>query len=79
VVPSGAPEDELAAKYKAKADEVEAAGFHRFAVTMSSLAETYGREAERIRKEHNCEEEAEEDTEAQQSPPGDSLKAAPEE
>ena len=78
VVSSGAPEDELAAKYNTKADEVEAAGYHRFAVTMRSLADTYAREAERIRKEHNFEEETEADNEAQQSPPGDSLKAAPE-
>lgn len=55
VVPSGAPEDELAATYNAKADEVEAAGYHRFAVTVRSLAETYSREAERIRKEHSYE------------------------
>lgn len=66
VVPSGAPEDELAAKYNAKADEVEAAGYHRFAVTMRSLAETYAREAERIRKEHSFEEETEAGDGAQQ-------------
>lgn len=66
VVPSGAPEDELAAKYNAKADEVEAAGFHRFAVTMRSLGETYAREAKRIRKEHSFEEEAEAGDDAQQ-------------
>ena len=61
VVASGAPEDELAAKYRAKADDVEAAGFHRFAVTMRSLADTYAREAERIRKEHGFEEAEEDD------------------
>jgi hypothetical protein len=50
--PSGKPEDELAEKYTAKADEVEKAGYYRFAVTMRSLAEKYAQEAERIRKEH---------------------------
>ena len=59
VDPTGKPEDELAAKYTAKADEVEAAGFHRFAVTMRSLADTYAREAERIRKEHSVEADSE--------------------
>ena len=57
VVSSGAPEDELAGKYNAKADEVEAAGCHRLADTMRSLAERYTHEAERIRKEHGFEEE----------------------
>lgn len=66
VDPSGKPEDELAAKYNAKGDEVEAAGFHRLAVTMRSLAETYSREAERIRKEHSFEEETEAGDDAQQ-------------
>ena len=66
VDPTGKPEDELAAKYSAKADEVEAAGFHRLAVTMRSLAEIYAREAERIRKEHSFEEVTEAEDEAQQ-------------
>ncbi|MFA5205463.1 MAG: hypothetical protein WC708_13795 [Lentisphaeria bacterium] len=66
VDPSGKPEDELAAKYNAKADAVEAAGYHRFAVTMRSLAETYTREAERIRKENSIEEETEAGDGAQQ-------------
>ena len=65
VDPTGKPEDELAAKYNAKADVIEAAGFHRFAVTMRSLAGTYAREAERIRKEHRLEEDTEADNEAQ--------------
>ena len=66
VVPSGAPEDELAEKYKAKADKVETAGFHRLATTMRSLAETYTRKAERIRKEHRFEEVNSAEDEAQQ-------------
>ena len=77
VDPTGKPEDELAAKYSAKADEVESAGFHRLAVTVRSLAETYTREAERIRKEHRCEKEAEADAEPPQSPAADSQKATP--
>ena len=71
VDPSGKPEDELAAQYNAKADEVEAEGYHRFAVTMRSLAETYAREAERIRKEHSFEEETEAGADAQQQDPLD--------
>lgn len=71
VVPSGEPEDELASKYNAKADEIEAAGFHRVAVMMRSLAETYSREAERIRKEHSFEEQTEAEDEAQQEDPLD--------
>lgn len=66
VDPSGKPEDELAEKYNAKANAVEAAGCHRFAVTMRSLAETYAREAEQIRKEHSFEEETETGDGAQQ-------------
>ncbi len=56
----------MAEKYKAKADEVEAEGFHRVAVTMRSLAETYSREAERIRKKHCFKEQTEAEDEAQQ-------------
>ncbi len=66
VDPTGKPEMDLAEEYNVKADEVEAAGFHRVAVTMRSLAETYSREAERIRKEHSFEEETEVEGEAQQ-------------
>jgi hypothetical protein len=56
VDPSGKPEDELAAKYNREGDEVEAAGFHRLAVTMRSLAATYSREAEIIRRDHGFKE-----------------------
>jgi hypothetical protein len=66
VDPTGKPEDKLAAEYNAKADGVEAAGYHRFAVTMRSLAATYAREAERIRKEHSFKEATEAGAEAQQ-------------
>ncbi|MDL2321529.1 hypothetical protein LJC47_04215 [Desulfosarcina sp. OttesenSCG-928-B08] len=46
--PTGNPERELAKQFRTKADEVENAGFHRFAVTLKELADDYDREAERI-------------------------------
>lgn len=48
VDPTGKPERELAAKYRAQAEAIEGAGYHRLAVTLRELAETYEREAERI-------------------------------
>ena len=50
--PTGKPERELAEKYKQKAEEVENAGYHRFAVTLRKLAEGYEREAEVNVAEH---------------------------
>ena len=44
--PEGKPERELAEKYRKKADEVENAGFYRFATTLRDLAKTYNQEAE---------------------------------
>lgn len=44
--PTGAPERELARKYRTQAQEVEFAGFQRLAATLRDLAETYEREAE---------------------------------
>ena len=44
--PTGKPERELAQKYKQKAEEVENAGYHRFADTLRKLSEEYEREAE---------------------------------
>lgn len=52
VDPTGKPERELAEKYKQKAEEVENAGYHRFAVTLRKLAERYEREAEVNVAEH---------------------------
>lgn len=52
VDPTGKPELELAEQYRKKAEEVEDAGYQRFAVTLRSLSETYSREAERIVTEH---------------------------
>lgn len=45
--PTGTPERELAAKYRNQAEEVENAGYHRFATTLRGLADSYDREAER--------------------------------
>ena len=52
VDPTGAPEKELAKKYRLRADEVENAGFHRLAATLKDLAHSYEREAEKIIDEH---------------------------
>jgi hypothetical protein len=46
--PTGKPERDLAEKYRQKADEVENAGYQRFAVTLRSLSEFYDRDADRI-------------------------------
>ncbi len=53
--PTGEPERELAQKYKQKAEEVENAGYHRFADTLRKLAEGYEREAEIHIAEHDAE------------------------
>lgn len=50
--PTGKPERELAEKFRSKAEEVENAGFQRFAVTLRGLADGYDREAEQIIAEH---------------------------
>lgn len=44
---AGREELELAAKYRKKAEEVEACGYHRFADSLKELAASYEREAER--------------------------------
>src|SRR6185369_14994985 len=46
VDPTGAPERELAGKYRNQAEDVESAGFHRLATTLRELAESYVRQAE---------------------------------
>lgn len=48
VNPTGAPEKKLAEQLRSNAEEVENAGFQRFAVTLRSLAKNYDREAEQI-------------------------------
>jgi len=54
--PTGKPENDLAKDYRQKAEDIENAGFHRFAVTLRNLAEGYEREAERNIKEEEWEE-----------------------
>ncbi|MGK4331780.1 hypothetical protein [Lonsdalea quercina] len=48
VDPTGKPERELANQFRSKAEDVENAGFQRFAVTLRVLADGYDHEAERI-------------------------------
>ena len=57
VDPSGKPERELAEQFRNKAEEIENAGFQRFAVTLRGLADDYDRKAERIIAEHKREDE----------------------
>ena len=52
VDPTGKPERELAEQYRQKAEDVENAGYHRFAGTLRKLAEDYEREAERNIDKH---------------------------
>jgi hypothetical protein len=52
VDPTGQPERNLAEQFRGKAEEVENAGFQRFAVTLRDLGDGYDREAERIIKDH---------------------------
>ena len=52
VDPTGKPEKELAAKYRKKDEEVENAGYYRFANTLRSIADSYEDEAKRIIEEH---------------------------
>ena len=49
--PTGKPERELAAKYRAQAEAVEEAGYHRLGIALRKLADTYKREAERVSSE----------------------------
>ena len=48
VDPTGKPERELAEQFRSKAEEIENAGFQRFAVILRRLADDYDHEAERI-------------------------------
>jgi len=56
VDPTGKPEKELAEEYRRKAEDVENAGFQRFAVALRGLADGYAREADRIVAEHQQED-----------------------
>ena len=57
VDPSGKPERELAEQFRNKAEEIENAGFQRFAVILRDLADSYDQDAERIIAEHKREDE----------------------
>lgn len=52
VDPTGKPEEEFAAKYRQRAEEVEIHGYHRLAATLRDLAYSYEREAEQIIEGH---------------------------
>ena len=52
VDPSGSQEQNLAIKWRKKAEAIENEGFARFAVTLRELAESYDREADQIIKRH---------------------------
>lgn len=58
VDPTGKPERELAEQFRSKAEEIENAGFQRFAVTLRGLADSYDREAERVIRDHKDREDA---------------------
>ena len=55
--PSGKPEKELADNFRSKAEEIENAGFQRFAVTLRNLADRYDQEAEQIIDENKRNDE----------------------
>jgi len=57
VDPTGAPEFELAAKYRARAEEVENAGYQRVAAMLRGVGDTYEREGKSIVSQHESEEE----------------------
>jgi hypothetical protein len=57
VDPTGAPEKQLSATYRQKADAAENAGYHRLAVTLRSIADGYMRDAERVIATHATEKD----------------------
>jgi len=57
VDPTGKPEKELAEQFRRKAEDVEDAGFHRFAVTLRDVADSYEREAQQIATEYQEEDQ----------------------
>jgi hypothetical protein len=56
VDPTGTPEKELATKYRAQAEAVENAGYHRLATTLRELAASYEREADSVVSRERFEE-----------------------
>ena len=57
VDPSGKPEKELAALWKCRAEEIENFGLIRFASSLREIADSYIREAERVKSEYQTEQE----------------------
>lgn len=57
VDPTGKPEKELADKFRAKAEEVETASFHRFAKSLRDLADGYDEQAAQIVARHKNRED----------------------
>ncbi|VUT28282.1 MAG: hypothetical protein SYNGOMJ08_00851 [Candidatus Syntrophoarchaeum sp. GoM_oil] len=55
--PNGKPERELAEQWRQKAEDLENASFSRFATTLRELAKSYDREADRIVKEYDSEDD----------------------
>lgn len=55
VDPTGQPERELASQYREKANQIENAGYYRFAAELSRLADSYDHEADRIVDDHESE------------------------
>lgn len=53
---TGRPEHALASRYKEKADEVENAGYYRFAAELRQLADSYSREADWVVDRYATEE-----------------------
>lgn len=53
VDPSGAPERDLAIQFRKQAEEIENAGFYRFAITLRELAETYDYQANKVVDQYN--------------------------
>lgn len=56
VDPSGKPEQELAALWRRRADDVEKLGLIRFATSLKEIAKSYDLEADRIRKDRELDE-----------------------
>ena len=50
----------LAEQYRKKTEDIENAGYQRFAVTLRGLSEFYARDAERIISEHKRDNEEDE-------------------
>ena len=48
VDPTGKPERDLATHYRQKAEDIENAGYPRFAATLRSIADSYDQDADRI-------------------------------